>query len=146
MKSEVGINYSKYMSLFNLYHKLKTLADPPCGCGALKNYDDVEGNIVLIERGECSFTSKAIKAQEAGATAAIITDNNDANDELYVSMIDDTTGRSVDIPTAYLLGKNGYVIAHTLKKHKLNRATIRIPINITSIALPNLNQPPWLVW
>ena len=49
----------------------------------------------------------AIKAQEAGASAVIITDNNDANDELYVSMIDDTTGRPVDIPTAYLLGKNG---------------------------------------
>jgi len=122
------------------------LADPPCGCGALKNYEDIEGNIALIERGDCSFTSKAIKAQEAGASAVIITDNNDANDELYVSMIDDTTGRPVDIPTAYLLGKNGFVIAQTLRKHQLDRATIRLPINITSIALPNLNQPPWLVW
>ena len=36
------------------------LADPPCGCGALKNHDDVEGNIVLIERGDCSFTSKGM--------------------------------------------------------------------------------------
>ena len=33
-----------------------------------------QGNIVLIERGECSFVSKAIRAQEAGAVAAIITD------------------------------------------------------------------------
>ena len=49
----------------------------------------------------------AVKAQEAGASAAIITDNSGANDELYVSMIDDTTGRTVDIPTAYLQGKNG---------------------------------------
>ena len=54
-----------------------------------------------------TFIFTAIKAQEAGASAVIITDNNDANDELYVSMIDDTTGRPVDIPTAYLLGKNG---------------------------------------
>ena len=53
------------------------------------------------------YIFSAIKAQEAGASAVIITDNNDANDELYVSMIDDTTGRPVDIPTAYLLGKNG---------------------------------------
>ena len=36
------------------------LADPPCGCGALKNYEDIEGNIVLIERGDCSFTSKGL--------------------------------------------------------------------------------------
>ena len=33
-----------------------------------------QGNMVLIERGECSFVSKAIRAQEAGAIAAIITD------------------------------------------------------------------------
>ena len=83
------------------------LADPPCGCGALQNHDDVEGNIVLIERGECSFMSKAIRAKESGAIGAIITDDNEENDELYVSMIDDQTGRSVHIPTAYLLGKSG---------------------------------------
>ena len=40
----------------------------------------------LIERGECSFVSKAIKAAEAGAVAAIITDNDTENDELYVAM------------------------------------------------------------
>ena len=33
-----------------------------------------QGNVVLMERGECSFVSKAIRAQEAGAVAAIITD------------------------------------------------------------------------
>merc|ERR1711997_44993 len=113
------------------------LADPPCGCGALKNHDDIGGNIVMIERGECSFTSKAIKAQEAGAAAAIITDNNDANDELYVSMIDDTTERSVDIPTAYLLGKNGYVflqlkILTPYSEHPYFHSIFLIPVVIVS--------------
>ena len=101
--------------------------------------------MVLIERGECSFVSKAIRAQEAGAIAAIITDqvtchqisnNYDLfldkkyfppsilylcyvanmssfqdreNDELYISMVDDDTKRKVEIPTGFLLGKNGYV-------------------------------------
>ena len=63
--------------------------------------------VVLLERGECSFTSKALKAQEAGAAAAIITEIDENNDDLYISMIDDTTKRSVAIPTAFLLGKNG---------------------------------------
>merc|ERR1712172_194008 len=141
------LNPAAFSVPWNMTTSIATLvlADPPCGCGALKNYEDIEGNIAPIERGDCSFTSKAIKAQEAGAAAAIITDNNDANDELYVSMIDDTTERSVDIPTAYLLGKNGYVIAHTLRRHKLNHATIRIPINITSIALsPSVPYRPSL--
>ena len=62
---------------------------------------------VFSERGDCSFVSKTIKAQEAGALAAIISDIDEKNDELYVSMVDDTTERTVKIPSAYLLGKNG---------------------------------------
>ena len=61
----------------------------------------------FTERGECSFVSKTIKAQESGALAAIITDIDESQDELYVSMVDDTTERTVKIPSAYLLGKNG---------------------------------------
>ena len=68
---------------------------PPCGCGSLHNSEDVEGQIVLLERGECSFTSKALKAQEAGAAAAIITEQNPDNDDLYISMVDDDTKRKV---------------------------------------------------
>jgi hypothetical protein len=83
------------------------MGDPACGCGSLSNGDDVEGQIVLLERGECSFLSKAVKAQEAGAVGVIITDQDKNNDDLYVSMVDDTTQRTVTIPTAFLLGKNG---------------------------------------
>ena len=61
----------------------------------------------ITERGECSFVSKTIKAQEAGALAAIISDIDEKQDELFVSMVDDTTERTVKIPSAYLLGKNG---------------------------------------
>jgi len=122
------------------------LSDPSCGCGFLKNSDDVEGNIVLIERGECSFVSKAIRAQEAGALAAIITDEDAENDELYISMVDDQTNRKVSIPTGFLLGKNGHYIRRTLERHKLDRAMIRIPLNISHVALTKLNQPPWLIW
>ena len=37
--------------------------------------------------------SKAIKAAEAGAVAAIITDNDAENDEMYVAMQERTNGR-----------------------------------------------------
>lgn len=122
------------------------MSDPSCGCGFFKNFEDVEGNIVLIQRGECSFVSKAIRAQEAGAVAAIITDEDAENDELYISMVDDQTGRKVSIPTGFLLGKNGHYIRRTLERHRLDRAMIRIPLNITHAALTKINQPPWLIW
>ena len=41
--------------------------EPPCGCGFIQNADQVEGKLALIERGECSFVSKVIRAQSAGA-------------------------------------------------------------------------------
>ena len=62
--------------------------------------------VVLIQRGECSFVSKAARAQEAGAYGAIITDNDDKNDQLTISMVDDQTNRQVNIPVAFLLGMN----------------------------------------
>ncbi len=61
-------------------------SDPSCGCGSFLNSDDVEGAVALVERGECSFVSKAIKAAEAGAVAIVIADNDEHNDELYIIM------------------------------------------------------------
>lgn len=120
--------------------------DPPCGCGPFLNADEVEGHIALIERGECSFVSKVIRAQEAGAVAAIVTEMNEENDEFFISMVDDTTKRQTFIPAGYLLGKNGYIIRRTLSKLNQERAIINIPVNITTLPLNKLNQPPWLIW
>ena len=60
-----------------------------------------------IERGECSFVSKVIRAQESGAAAVVIADLDGDNDEFFISMVDDTTKRKAEIPAGFLLGKNG---------------------------------------
>ena len=80
---------------------------PPCGCGFIRNSGQVEGRLALIERGECSFVSKVVRAQAAGAVGVIVTDEDQDNDELFISMADDTTEREVGIPAAFVLGKNG---------------------------------------
>ena len=51
---------------------------PELGCGTLLNPDRLRGKVVLLERGDCPFQLKAYRAQEAGATAVII--SNPAND------------------------------------------------------------------
>ena len=68
------------------------------------------------------------------------------NDEQYISMVDDVTDRSVNIPVAFLLGKSGYKIKSTIHKLDLDQVLINIPINITSLKINKINQPPWLVW
>jgi hypothetical protein len=44
-------------------------------CSALLNGAQINGNIALIDRGTCAFTSKALAAEVAGAIAVIIVDN-----------------------------------------------------------------------
>jgi hypothetical protein len=49
------------------------------GCSTLTNSASIVGNIALIDRGTCTFVSKAKNAQNAGAVAVIIVDNQSAS-------------------------------------------------------------------
>lgn len=53
--------------------------------------------------------SKTVKAEEVGARAIIVANQDPESDEFYIEMIDDNTFREVHIPAGFLLGKNGYV-------------------------------------
>lgn len=48
---------------------------PNEGCNALTNGAAVNGNIALIDRGNCQFVQKVINAQNTGATACVICNN-----------------------------------------------------------------------
>ena len=41
---------------------------PPCGCGFVHNYEEVEGKVALMERGDCSFVSKVRRRGVQGLT------------------------------------------------------------------------------
>lgn len=49
------------------------------GCEAADFPAEVEGNIALIKRGECTFSQKSINAKAAGAVAAIIYNNEEGS-------------------------------------------------------------------
>ena len=59
----------------------------------------------------CSFLTKTISAEKAGALAAIIFDNKRDNDDSMIDMIKDETDRTTTIPSFFLLGKDGYEVA-----------------------------------
>ncbi|CAK9807706.1 PRADC1-like protein [Anthophora quadrimaculata] len=134
--------------------------DPPHGCQLPENAKELKGRIALIERGECSFFIKSIKAEEAGAKAVIIADYHTSSleesiispiwtDHYYVDMIRDDTispSKTVNIPAGFLLGKNGKMIRQTLKRLNQPFALINIPVNLTFTSLDKLHQPPWLFW
>lgn len=49
------------------------------GCQPLVNGDEVAGNILLVDRGNCFFTTKVFNGQQAGAIAVVVA-NNDGGD------------------------------------------------------------------
>ena len=60
------------------------------GCTELVN--TLEGNICLLDRGECAFDKKVLHAQQAGAIAVIICNNNEKDPFLmygteYISLV-----------------------------------------------------------
>lgn len=121
--------------------------EPYHGCSPLTNIDLILNSVALIQRGGCSFVTKTFNAEQAGAIAIIITDQDEENDSGSVDMIQDGTERDVTIPALYLLGKDGYMIKKTIERYHLPHAVINIPINITSIPLHQRhNRPPWVLW
>ena len=92
------------------------MADPANGCNGapalpkgsvptpLNNQAEISGNIALIDRGDCSFISKALNAQASGAKAVIVVNNVDGP---AASMGGDETGAAVLIPAIMISKADG---------------------------------------
>jgi hypothetical protein len=92
---------------------------------------------------ECSFLSKAVNVEKAGAVGAIITDNDHLNDA-FVDMIHDGTDQISNIPSIFMLWKDGYMLKKSIEAYKVRYATINIPLNLTyKNERLALKQPPW---
>lgn len=98
------------------------IADPILGCSSFNNSGAIDGNIALIDRGNCNFTTKVKNAQNAGAIAAIICNNTDQ-------------------PPTNMGGSDGTITIPSIMISKLNCDTIKqyLPgvVNVTF----NLNSP-----
>ncbi|XP_045498814.1 PRADC1-like protein isoform X2 [Colias croceus] len=138
-----------FNSTFRMEKARLVPTDPINSCSDISNSEEVDGNIALAERGDCSFVFKTAVAQIAGARAIIITESihrwDDSLDHL-IEMVDDKMQIDVNIPSAFLLGRNGATIIRTLKKLHLQYAVINIPVNMTYIPINKMNQPPWITW
>ncbi|WP_299707616.1 T9SS-dependent M36 family metallopeptidase [uncultured Pontibacter sp.] len=92
------------------------MADPSNGCNGapelpagsvplpFNNQAEISGNIALVDRGDCSFISKALNAQASGATGVIVVNNIDGP---AMSMGGDETGTAVLIPAIMISKADG---------------------------------------
>ncbi|MBF7074562.1 rhombosortase-dependent M36 family metallopeptidase [Glaciecola sp. MH2013] len=60
------------------------------GCQPAVNIAELAGNIAIIDRGACAFTTKVLNAQNAGAIGAIIVNNTDDGTPAPMGGSDDT--------------------------------------------------------
>ncbi|XP_028269725.1 protease-associated domain-containing protein 1-like [Parambassis ranga] len=121
-------------------------ADPADGCSDMKNQDVIQGQVILVERGGCSFVQKARHVEEAGGKAVLIADNAEDNDSQYLDMVADGSTAKPSIPALFLLGRDGMMIRRSLQRQALPWAVISIPVNVSALASFPFNQPPWTLW
>lgn len=120
------------------------VTEPIEACRPVLN--NVQNSVALVLRGGCSFLTKSKNTESAGALAVIIADNDEENDEHMVEMVDDSTGRAVNIPSLFLMGKDGLMIRRHLMTLGLKEALINIPVNLTGVPIGHARQPPWTLW
>lgn len=80
-------------------------------CGALSNAPSVSGNIALIDRGDCDFVVKVKNAQNAGAIAVIMVNNQG---DLLVTM--SGTDPTITIPSIFIGQSDGQLIKEALSQ------------------------------
>ena len=65
------------------------VADPFKASEPLRNGEHLQGAIVLIERGECSFEAKLQRASECGAAAVLLIDDQSSCKQLFTAQPDE---------------------------------------------------------
>lgn len=75
-------------------------SDVTDACETAVNASQIAGKIVILRRGTCNFTIKVLNAQNAGAVAVIVVNNDTANPDQYVNMSGAEAG--ITIPAVFL--------------------------------------------
>lgn len=111
--------------------------DAEMACNDLKNFN-LEKNdflndfdpFLILDRGSCSFVTKARNAQKIGAKAVIIINNNDDDiNEIY--MMDDGTGKDIKIPTLLISKTDGDKLKkYFLESNKEEKTRISLSFEI----------------
>jgi uncharacterized repeat protein (TIGR01451 family) len=101
-------------------------ADPNDGCCALTNAAAVAGKICVVNRGTCSFKTKTLNCQNAGAIGTIVVNN--APGSPPPGMADDATiVTPITIPTEMVTLVDGNTIKTTMGSSTVNGTLLGLP-------------------
>ena len=89
-------------------------SNPSNGCAAFTNPAEVQGKIVLVDRGSCYFATKAANATTAGAAAIVIVNNVDGDPPFVMG--GDGSGNGSEIPGVMIANAQGKTIRGKLSE------------------------------
>ncbi len=104
---------------------------PADACSPITNTNEIRGNIALIDRAVCTFSSKVQAAKDAGAIAVVIANSRDpgSSDGIFPIVM---TGVSVDLPAVMISKPDGAKIKAALAEG--------VTVTLTPDATPSLGQ------
>lgn len=95
------------------------------GCSAWTNAGEVEGNIALVDRGTCTFVTKALNAQAAGATGLVVVDHT--RDTCIPPSLGGNNSE-ITIPVVSISASDGDALKAQLTAQKEVRGTLRVDV------------------
>uniref|UniRef100_A0A8C5H3Q0 alpha-1,2-Mannosidase n=1 Tax=Gouania willdenowi TaxID=441366 RepID=A0A8C5H3Q0_GOUWI len=99
-----------------------TVAEPYSGCSEIANAEYIQGNIALLQRGQCMFAEKARHIQKAGAIGGIVIDDNEGSSSdtapLFQMAGDGRNTDDVTLPLLFLFHKEGNILLEALKEYR----------------------------
>ena len=93
------------------------LAEPLDASTGLANRN-AEGKAVLVERGNCTFTAKAVHAQAAGANAVIIYNNKEEGPTPMGDAGENEYAKKISIPVVCISQADGVQLAAAINARK----------------------------
>jgi len=108
------------------------VAEPVIGCTAPKN--DVSGKLVFVDRGNCTWATKARNMEKAGAAAVAVISNDEA-----LTHLPGPDGRDVTVGTVHVTNTFGLQMKEAMKRQSVKARLIPIfceKESGTSVCLP----------
>jgi hypothetical protein len=93
-----------------------------------------ESPIVMIDRGNCTFTKKVQNVENAGGHIALIVNNEDSNPE-HTIMSDDGNGKSITIPAVLISKNDGQILKDFNRAHPEKRIVLEIDFEMVNTYL-----------
>ncbi len=104
-------------------------------CNALTNGAEINGKIALVRRGTCTFVTKVKNAQDAGAIAVIVMNNN-PGEPIAMGGSDPT----ITIPAVMITQANGDLIENALESGTVNGSLNPASGNFTGNLVPGIQH------